>query len=127
MHPVHVVSGLLASGIAALSVVATQAMTGREAAGSMFVAYSVGWFLLFGSAASLPTLIRPADRRLFSRTLLAYGAGGALAGALTAILFLTHQLGGSPAAVMIAYAIPGVLPWGLGALIMTWQRERAER
>jgi hypothetical protein len=120
VNPVHVVSGLLASGIAALTVVATQGMTGREAAGLVFVGYSAGWFLLFGVAASLPTLIRAAHRRLFGRAFLAYGAGGALAGALTAVLLLTHQLGGSPAAVMVAFAIPAVLPWGLGALIMTW-------
>jgi hypothetical protein len=127
VNPVHLVLGVLASGIAALTVIATQGMTGRETTSSLFLWYSGGWFLLFGLAASLPTLLRATQRQRVGRAFLAFGAGGAVAGALTALLFVTHQLGGSPAAVLVAFAIPVLLPWGLGALIMSQTGKRAVR
>jgi hypothetical protein len=49
---------------------------------------------------------------------LGFAIAGAAAGAFVVVLLLDHQLGGSPSAVVFGYAIPAVLPWLLGGLIV---------
>ena len=112
----HFITAPLASGMAALSIIATQGMTGRESAGALLLGYSVGWCFLFGVAAALPML--------FTRT--AHESLGA-AGGLIAGLLILHKLGGSPTAVMLDFAIPFTLPWIVGLVLayFGWLRRQA--
>ena len=121
----HFITALLAGGMAFLSMVATQAMTGRETAGALLLGYGGGWFLLFAIAASLPTLFTVAGRKLAIAAFFAFGTGGGIAGGLIAVLLITHSIGGSPAAVAMAFAIPFTLPWIVGATIMYFRQSQS--
>lgn len=120
----HFITGLLASGMAALTLVGTQALTGRENLGALLVGYSGGWFLLFGLAAVLPMLFSVTGRQSLFAAFLPFGVGGAVAGALIAILIATHQLGGSSVAVAIDFAIPFTVPWVIGSVAMYFRHQK---
>jgi hypothetical protein len=118
MTPASLFTGLLTSGLAALTVVATQALTGRERAGALFFGYSVGWFLLFGAGATLPLLSNATTRQSFVVTFAAFGAGGGVAGMLVVGLLTSRLLGGSPTSVIMDFAIPFAVPWFVGSVIL---------
>lgn len=113
----QVIIASVASALAALTIVATQAMTGREGAGSLFVGYGIGWLLLFGAAGALPFLFTASGRKRALRAFTLFGAGGAVGGGLVATLLVTGHLGGSPGAVLVAFAIPFTVPWLVGNVI----------
>ena len=114
-----------ASLVAALTVVATQAMTGRESGGELFVTYAGGWFVLFGAAAGLPTLLRVSSRPFFWTAFAAFGAGGALSGTIFLVLLRTGHLSDS---LLLAFGIPLLLPWAAGAgIFIALRRETADR
>ena len=98
-------------------------MTGRE--GLALFGYPVGWFLLFGLAAALPTLSSATRRQAIFPTFLPFGFGGAIAGFLIAILLATHQLGGSSLAVMIDFAIPFSVPWIVGGAAIKFRNKKS--
>lgn len=110
----HLITAPVASALAFLTLVATQGMTGHESGLALFLGYTIGWFVVFGFAASLPYLFMDA-RESALRAFVAFGAGGAGAGALLVYLLVTHHLGGSPTAAKVGLLIPSVLPWMLGA------------
>lgn len=120
----HIITGFLASAMAALTLVGTQAMTGRENFGALLVAYSGSWFLLFGLAAALPMLFSVTGRQSLFAAFLPFGIGGAVAGGLIAVLIATHQLGGSSVAVAIDFAIPFTVPWAVGGVAMCSRHQK---
>ena len=107
----------VASFVAMLSLVATQAMTGRENPALLLLGYAVGWFLLFGLAGFLADAIGGSTMKASGAHCLAFGAGGGVAGGLIGILMWTHHLGGSAGAALAAFAIPFTVPWILGGLL----------
>ena len=113
----HFITAPLASGMAALSIIATQGMTGRESAGALLLGYSVGWCFLFGVAAALPMLFTRTGHESLVAAFVSFGAGGGAAGGLIAGLLILHKLGGSPTAVMLDFAIPFTLPWIVGLVL----------
>ena len=123
----HFITAPLASGMALMTIIGTQAMTGRENAGALLLGYGGGWFLLFAIAATLPTLFSVTGRKSAVATFFAFGAGGGIAGGLIAGLLITHNLGGSNTAVILAFAIPFTLPWIVGAVIMNFRRSQASK
>jgi hypothetical protein len=99
-----------------LGVVATQAMTGRESAASLFlffstyfvvsylVAFALGWFL-----------VREIASRALTAGLLGFCAGGIVAGAVAALIMPMH------ATAPLYWAVPMSLPAaGGGAAIARW-------
>ena len=123
----HFFTALLASGMALMTIIGTQAMTGRENAGALLLGYGGGWFLLFAIAATLPTLFSVTGRKSAREIFFAFGAGGGIAGGLIAVLLITHSLGGSSTAVKLVFAIPFTLPWIVGAVIIYFRRSHASK
>ena len=116
----HLITAPIASFLGFLTMVATQGMTGRESSLALLLGYTITWFVLFGFAGILP-YISTEGRESALKALVAFGTGGAVAGALVVYLLVTHRLGGSPTAVKLDLLIPTVLPWMLGAaLFLVW-------
>ena len=120
----HLITAPIASVMAVLTIVATQAMTGHESRIGLVVGYTGGWFLLFGLGASIPKLFNNTARKAALAAFVAFGAGGAVAGGLIAVLLVTHNLGGSAAAAIFALGVPLILPWLLGAAVLFLWRVR---
>jgi hypothetical protein len=108
-----VLLGAMISSAAAMTVIATQGMTGHEGLGFLLLGYGGGWFLLFGVGAALPVLVSRAWRRSL-QVAFAFGIGGSLSG----ILEVFWLFGGSPLVVRIAFAMAFTLPWILGAILL---------
>jgi hypothetical protein len=123
----HLVTGVLASGVAFLTLVGTQAMTGLEDPAGVVLRGAGVWAVLFGAAAGLPMMFTTQGRRSAVAATLAFGASGGGAGGLVGLLLVTHELGGSPTAVVIDSAIPLVLPWLIGGLLMSVRRYLFDR
>ena len=121
----HFITAPLASGMALMTIIGTQAMTGRENAGALLLGYCGGWFLLFAIAATLPKSFSVPGRKSARPAFFAFGIGGGIAGGLIAALLITHNLGGSNTAVILAFAVPFTLPWIVGAVIMYFRRSQA--
>ena len=116
----HLITAPIASFLAFVTMVATQGMTGRESSVTLLLAYAIIWFVLFGFAGVLPYLSTE-GRESALKAFIAFGTGGAVAGAFVAYLLVTHRLGGSPTAVTLDLLIPTVLPWMLGAAVfLVW-------
>ena len=116
----HLITAPIASFLAFLTMVATQGMTGRESSVALLLAYAIIWFVLFGFAGIVP-YISAEGRESALKAFVAFGTGGAVAGALVVYLLVTHRLGGSPTAVKLDLLIPTVLPWMLGAAVfLVW-------
>ena len=94
---------------------------------SSLLSYGGGWFVLFAVAAALPMLFSATGRKSVVSAFVAFGIGGGVSGGLIAILLITHNLGGSPGAVALAFAIPFTLPWIIGAVIVYFRRPDAPR
>ena len=112
----HLITAPIASFLAFLTMVATQGMTGRESSLALLLGYTITWFVLFGFAGILP-YISTEGRASALKAFVAFGTGGAVAGAFVVYLLVTHRLGGSPTAVKLDLLIPTVLPWMLGAAV----------
>ena len=88
----YVMTYLLTSGFAFLSLVATQAMTGNESWIALFLGYVLGWFVLYRFGGSLPRAIADA-KQSFGANFLGFGAGGALAGGLIVVWMAIDGIG----------------------------------
>jgi hypothetical protein len=116
----HLVTAPMASFLAFVTMVASQGFTGRESSLALLLGYTIIWFVLFGFAGVVP-YISTEGREDALKALVAFGTGGAVAGALVVYLLVTHRLGGSPTAVKMALLIPTVLPWMVGAAVfLVW-------
>jgi hypothetical protein len=99
----------------ALGLVATQAMTGREGAGKLFVGFSV-YFLssyLLGSALGW-LLVRRLGSRFFRSGVLGLCAGALLAAAVATLLMGMHTL------TVYTGAVPMSIPGAVGAAAAAW-------
>lgn len=113
----------LASVPAFLTVLATQAMSRDESAFALVVFYGIGWFCLFGIGSAAGLYFGGVRRKKLGVGTLTYACGGAVAGLLIAFLQRAHSLGGSHAAVLGAFAIPLLMPWLVGGVILAlWLR-----
>ena len=108
-----VVIGAMISAAAALTLLATQGMTGRESLGLLTLRYGGGWFLLFGGGAALPMLFSAPGRRSWHAT-FAFAVGGGVSGIIAILLLFKAP----PTAGMMVFSIPFTLPWVVGAIVL---------
>ena len=111
-----VLAYLVTSFIAMLSIISTDAMTGNEPGIVLFMGYTVGWCVLYGLGGGIPAMIARDAKDSAGVGFVRFGAGGAAAGGLIAILIITGNLGGSRTAAYTALAFPFIVPWVLGVL-----------
>jgi hypothetical protein len=86
--------------LAFVTMVATQGMTGGASSVALLLGYTIIWFVLFGFAGGVPYISTDALESAL-KALVAFGTGGAVAGALVVCLLVTPRLGGSPTAVKL--------------------------
>ena len=117
----------VATFLAVLSLVATQAMKGNESRVGLLLGYTFGWAVLFGVAGALPRLVAsdatksdPAAMSAAKANLFGFGVGGGVAGGLIGLLIVIGHLGGSAGAVLGGFAIPLTVPWIFGVLLSRW-------
>ena len=119
---VFVTGYLVASFIALLSLVATQAMSGEEPRTLLILGYTVGWSVLYGLGGGLPTVIERSPNDSVGVGFVSFGAGGAVGGALVGLMMVTDTLGGSPLAALATLALPFTVPWVIGGMLSLLQR-----
>jgi hypothetical protein len=121
----RVVLGVPASGLAMLSIIATQGMSNHESAASLLPKYGGLWFLLYAAAGGIPAIFDLPEKgtRYLIAAFASYGTGGALSGMLIAAMYLGHT-GGGGGTVLSWFAIPCLLPWGLGTGLLKYLEAR---
>jgi hypothetical protein len=99
-----------------LGLVATQAMTGRESAASLFLFFSVYFVVSYLVAVALGWfLVREIGSRALTAGVLGFCAGGVVAGAVAALLISTHATATFYKAILMS--LPAA---GGGAAIARW-------
>jgi hypothetical protein len=102
---------------ALLSVVATQAMTGRE--GNVASSYALSYAIVFGIAGFIGLRSAHARGQPLRVGVLGFSGGGIMA-ALLFVVLLQAQLSrhwGSPIAALWLYATPMTIPWIIGGAV----------
>jgi hypothetical protein len=99
-----------------LGVVATQAMTGRESAASLFLFFSICFVVSYLVAFALGWfLVREIGSRALTAGVLGFCVGGVVAGAVAALIISTHATATFYLAVLMS--LPAA---GGGAAIARW-------
>ena len=98
----------------ALSIIGTQAMTGRE---SLLVQFAASYSIVFGIASLIGLFSAGMRGRPLVIGVLSFAGGGFTTAVLVVALLNVHLIGGSPLRALISYAIPMTLPWVGGVVI----------
>lgn len=111
----HILTAPLASILALLSIVATQAFHGDEGVVALMFGYVFSWFLFFGIAAFFPMIFTKGERKMATVAFFSFGLGGGLSGGLFVISLIFHY---RPQIASLMIMIPFILPWLLGFIIL---------
>lgn len=98
-----------------LSIIRTQATTGRE---SLFVQFAVAYSIVFGIASVIGLFSAGMRGRPLVVGVLSFAGGGFTTAVLVVSLLNVHVIGGSPLRAVIGFAIPMTLPWVGGGVAM---------
>jgi hypothetical protein len=97
------------------SIIATQAMTGREA---LLVWYAVSYSVAFAIVGLLGVFSTGVRGRSLVISVVGFAGGGFITAVLLVALLNAHLIGGSPLRAVIGYAIPMMLPWVIGGVVI---------
>ena len=100
-----------------LSLVATQAMTGRE---QLLAGYAFSYSIAFGLAGLVGLSSAGVRGQPLVTGVLGFSGGGFTTAVLIVTLLSVHLIGGSPLRVVVGYAIPMTLPWVIGGVVVTY-------
>jgi hypothetical protein len=106
-----------------LSIIATQAMTGRE---QLLFQYAVSYSIVFAIAGLIGLSSAGVRGRPLGIGVLGFSGGGFTTAVLVVALLNVQLIGGSPLRAVIGYAIPMTLPWIIGAAVVTHALNREE-
>jgi hypothetical protein len=99
-----------------LSIIATQAMTGRE---SLLVQYAVSYSIVFAIAGLIGLFGASVQGRPLVIGVLGFAGGGFTTALLVVALLSVRLIGGSPLRALMGYAIPMTVPWVIGGFVTT--------
>lgn len=97
-----------------LSIVGTQAMTGRE---SLLVGFAVSYSIVFGISSVIGLFSAGVRGQPLVIGLLSFSGAGFATAVLVVSLLNVHLIGGSPLRALMGYAIPLTLPWVGGVVL----------
>lgn len=122
------VAFVLASVPACISLVPTQAMTGRENALGLLALYCIGWVLLFAIGSFAGLRIAGVKGEKLGIGVMGCAGGGGAAGLLIACLVLLMRNHpnlmrnlpdlATPLALLVFFASPLLLPWVIGWVLL---------
>lgn len=98
-----------------LSIIGTQAMTGRE---FLLVQFAVSYSIVFGIAGLTGLLSAGMRGRPLLIGVLGFAGGGFTTAILVVSLLNVHLIGGSTVRAVMGYTIPMTLPW-VGGVVIT--------